>query len=110
MVALTTTKIFYYTLFLFLHSQPIFVLSCCMQTKKLIYNFSSLGFIQFINFLLSLVVIPHVIRKVGTNGFGIIAVAQVVIFYLSVLTDYGFNQTATREITLNKNDIKKISR
>ena len=88
----------------------IFVSSSCMQTKKLIYNFSSLGFIQFINFLLSLIVIPHVIRKVGANGFGIIAVAQVVTFYLSVLTDYGFNQTATREITLCKNDIQKISR
>jgi len=81
-----------------------------MQSKKLIYNFSSLSFIQFINFLLSMIVIPHVIRKVGADGFGIIAVAQVVIFFLSVLTDYGFNQTATRQITLSRNDMGKISR
>ena len=80
------------------------------QSKKLIYNFSSLGFIQIISFLLSLVVIPHVIRRVGTEGFGVITVAQVVIFYLAVLTDYGFNQTATREIALVKTDAQKVSK
>ncbi len=80
------------------------------QRHKLIYNFSSLGLIQVTNFLLSLLVIPFVIRRVGADGFGVIAVAQVVVFYLSVLTDYGFNQTATKDIALYKNDNLKISR
>ena len=80
------------------------------QRRKLIYNFSSLGLIQVTNFLLSLLVIPFVIRRVGADGFGVIAVAQVVVFYLSVLTDYGFNQTATKDIALYKNDKLKVSR
>jgi len=80
------------------------------QRNNLIYNFSSLSFIQIVNFLLSLIVIPHVIRNVGADGFGVIAVAQVVMFYLAAFTDYGFNQTATRDIAVNKSDNQKVSR
>src|SRR5262245_43311757 len=74
------------------------------------FNFSSLGFIQVSNFALSLLVIPYVIRKIGADGFGVIAVAQVVIFYLSVTADYGFNRTAIRDIALFKSDQTKISK
>src|ERR1043166_5789302 len=80
------------------------------QRNNLIYNFSSLSFIQIANFLLSLIVIPHVIRNVGADGFGVIAVAQVVMFYLAAFTDYGFNQTATKDIAVNKSDNQKVSR
>ena len=78
--------------------------------NKLLYNFSSLSLIQAANFILSLVVIPYVVRKVGADGFGIIAVAQVVIFYLSAITDYGFNRTATRDIAIYKTNPEKISK
>ena len=80
------------------------------KKNKLIYNFFSLGIVQAIIALLQLVVIPHVIKKIGADGFGVIAVAQVVMFYLSAVTDYGFNQTATRDIALYRADRKEISR
>ncbi len=80
------------------------------ERHSLLYNFSSLGIIQVANFLLSLVVIPYVIRIVGADGFGVIAVAQVMMFYLSVTVDYGFNRTAIRDIALYKNDHARISR
>lgn len=79
------------------------------QKNRLFRNFSSLGIIQVANFLLSLVVIPFVVRRVGADGFGIIAVAQVVVFYLSVLTDYGFNRTAIRDIAIYRHEKGKIS-
>jgi polysaccharide transporter, PST family len=77
---------------------------------KLLYNFSSLSFIQVANFILSLLVIPFVVRKIGADGFGSVAVAQAVMIYLAVITEYGFNQTATREVALYKDDKEKISR
>ena len=80
------------------------------MANRLLYNFSSLGFIQAANFLLSLVVIPYLLRIIGADGFGVIAVAQVVIFYLAVMTDYGFNRTAIRDIALYKSDREKTSR
>lgn len=77
---------------------------------KLLYNFSSLGLIQVANFLLSLVVIPYVISTVGVDGFGVIAVAQVLTFYLSVIADYGFSRTAIRDVALYKDDKARLSR
>jgi PST family polysaccharide transporter len=80
------------------------------QKIKLIYNFSSLSFIQATHFLLSVIVIPYVIRKVGATGFGVVTIAQVVMFHLAVLTEYGFNQSATRDIALSRSDNFKISK
>lgn len=80
------------------------------QRYSLLYNFSSLGIIQVSSFLLSLIVIPYVLRIVGADGFGVIAVAQVLMFYLSVITDYGFNRTAIRDIAIYKNDKTKTSK
>ena len=79
------------------------------KTNKLFYNFFSLGAVQAISSLIQLIVIPHVISKIGVDGFGVVAVAQVVMFYFSAFTDYGFNQTATRDIALYKTDQQKVS-
>jgi O-antigen/teichoic acid export membrane protein len=80
------------------------------KNNKLVYNFFSLGFVQAINSSLQLLVIPYVIKTIGTDGFGVIAVAQVLMFYLSTFTDYGFTQTATRNIAINKTSPEKVSR
>lgn len=79
-----------------------------MGNSRLLVNFFSLGIVQAASSLLQLIVIPFVIIRVGTDGFGVIAVAQVVMFYLTAVTEYGFNQTATREIALNREDPQKV--
>jgi polysaccharide transporter, PST family len=78
--------------------------------NKLLSNFIALSIVQGTNFLLPLLVMPYVINKIGAGGFGIIAVAQVVMVYLSTISDYGFNLTATRDIALYKDDHLKISK
>jgi PST family polysaccharide transporter len=78
--------------------------------RKLFSNFIALGIVQGTNFLLPLIVMPYVIKKVGADGFGVIAVAQVVMIYLSAISDYGFNLTATRDIAIHRNDRLKISK
>ncbi|HEX7845608.1 MAG TPA: oligosaccharide flippase family protein [Chitinophagaceae bacterium] len=80
------------------------------KPHTVLYNFSSLGLLQVANFLLSLVVIPYVLRVVGADGFGVIAVAQVLIFYLSVTADYGFSRTAIRDVALYREDKQRISK
>ena len=69
---------------------------------KLFSNFFSLSIIQGTNFLIPLVVMPHVIQRIGVASFGMVSVAQIIMVYLSTISDYGFNLTATREIALNK--------
>lgn len=80
-----------------------------LNIRQLFRNFFSLGSAQVAGSLLQLLIIPFVIRKIGIENFGIIAVAQVIMFYLGTLTDYGFNQTATREVSLNRTDNKTLS-
>jgi PST family polysaccharide transporter len=53
---------------------------------------------------------PVVIRRIGADQFGVISVAQVVMIFLSTLSDYGFNLTATRDIALYKSDRQRVSR
>lgn len=79
------------------------------KKNKLLYNFFSLGAVQAISSLIQLIVIPHVISKIGVDGYGVIAVAQVVMFYLAAFTDYGFNQTATRDIALYRTGHTRVS-
>jgi PST family polysaccharide transporter len=79
------------------------------KKNKLIYNFFSLGIVQAITSLLQLIIIPYVISKIGVDGFGVVAVAQVVMFYLSAFTEYGFSQTATRDISIHRDNQLMIS-
>ena len=68
-----------------------------MKTK-LFKNFFSLGGIQALNLLIPLLISPFVISKVGLPVFGLISIAQVAAGYGNILTNYGFQVTAVREI------------
>ncbi|MEO6490732.1 MAG: oligosaccharide flippase family protein [Ferruginibacter sp.] len=79
------------------------------NNKKLFTNFIALSIVQGTNFLLPLLVMPFVIKRIGADGFGVVAVAQVVMIYISTLSDYGFNLTATRDVALFNQDHQKTS-
>jgi Membrane protein involved in the export of O-antigen and teichoic acid len=78
--------------------------------RKLFSNFISIGLVQGINSFLPLLVMPFVISKIGADGFGVVVVAHVVMIYLSSVSDYGFNLTATRDIALHKQDNLSVSK
>src|SRR5688572_4488570 len=80
------------------------------KKNRIINNFLSLGAVQATSSIIQLIVIPHVISKIGVDGFGAVAVAHVVMLILSGFTDYGFNQTAIRDISLNRNNLSVISK
>jgi PST family polysaccharide transporter len=80
-----------------------------VHKKKILNNFFSLGIVQVINALLQLLVIPPVIARIGMENYGVVAVAQVLMFYMATFTDYGYNQTATREVSLNRDNPQLLS-
>jgi PST family polysaccharide transporter len=58
---------------------------------------------------LPLVIFTYLVRVLGTDKIGLIAFAQALIQYFVVLTDYGFNLTASRDIAIYKENSLKIS-
>ncbi|WP_170866206.1 flippase [Pontibacter flavimaris] len=77
--------------------------------KPLVSNFLSLGLIQVANFLLSIATFPYIVRVIGVERFGVITLLQTIMLYFVVLTDYGFNLSATKDISTNRNDKTRIS-
>src|SRR4051812_10374668 len=77
--------------------------------KNLFSNFISLSVLQVVGFALPLIVLPYLIKVLGIEKFGLVFFAQALISYFMVFTDYGFNLSATREISVNRDDKEKIS-
>lgn len=66
--------------------------------RILLENFASLSVLQVVGCILTLITVPYLVRVLGPEKFGLITFAQAFITYLIILTDYGFNLSATRKI------------
>lgn len=66
--------------------------------------------LQGINYLAPLFAIPYLVRVLGADQFGVLAYAQAFVQFFVVLTEYGFNFSATRQVALQPHDSKANAR
>ena len=83
-------------------------ISSLKNNTALLKNISYLGVVQGLNYILPLITLPYLVRVIGVEKFGVISLATAVISFFLVITDYGFNYTATREVALNKNNNEEL--
>ena len=76
--------------------------------QRLFSNFLSLSILQWVNYVLPLVTFPYLIRVLGVEMFGLLALATALISYFNVVVDYGFNLTAVHDIATYSNSRKKV--
>lgn len=73
-------------------------------------NVLSLFGIQAALLVAPLLAIPYLVRVLGPDRFGRVALAQALIGYFVLLTDYGFNLSATRQASAARHDEALLSR
>lgn len=79
------------------------------EKKRFLKNFSSLATLQGLNYILPLITLPYLVMTLGADKFGLLAFATAITGYFIVLTDYGFNFTATRDIKSYRDQPYKIN-
>lgn len=78
------------------------------EQKVLVQNFSYMSILQLINLVIPLITYPYLIKTLGKDIYGIIIYAQAIMAYFVVFVNFGFNISATKEISLNRNDKSKV--
>ncbi len=85
------------------------VKSIVKKNRILIGNFSYLSAMQVFTLLIPLATYPYLIRVLGKEIYGVIVFSQAIIGYFVLVVSYGFNTSATKDISIYRNNKLKLS-
>ncbi|WP_314065808.1 flippase [uncultured Vagococcus sp.] len=81
-----------------------------IRNSKFVVNFFSLASVQLLNYVLPLITMPYLVLVLGIENYGLVGFAQAVMQYFILVTDYGFNITATQQISVNRDKPGRIEK
>lgn len=82
-----------------------------LEKKNIFKNFTAMGIIQILNYVIPFVTLPYLSRILAVDKFGLIFFAQAIMDYFTRFVDFGFNQSGVRELSINrdyKENVDKI--
>ena len=78
--------------------------------KQIIENFFSLSILNALNVLLPLITLPYILHVVGKANYGAYSYVYTVLQYVILFSTYGFNFSATKQISQCRDDKDAVSR
>ncbi len=73
-------------------------------------NFVALSFLNGIYMLSPLILIPYLIRTIGSEAYGIYIFSWTFIYYFIFIVNYGFDFTSTKSIAIHAENREEISK
>ena len=77
--------------------------------KSFFKNLSYLTLIQISNTLVPLLVIPYITKIISPDNFGSLEFSRVYCYYFTIAINYGFDLTATRQISIHRENVGKVN-
>ncbi len=79
------------------------------EKKTVAKNYGALVILQSLNYLLPLLIIPFLERRLGLEKFGLFVLSQYLMGFCVAAADFGFNVTATRQVSIIKSQNQDYS-
>jgi len=77
--------------------------------KNIIHNLGYLSTLQFVTIIVPLLTIPYLLKILGKETYGLLIFSNTIVSYFLVLINFGFNLSATKDISIHRFDKKKLS-
>lgn len=78
--------------------------------KTQLHNFGYLSILQFLSLALPLLTYPYLIRVLGASLYGKVVFAQAAMAYFSIIINYGFNISGTKDVSVYRDDESRLSK
>ncbi|WP_414468859.1 flippase [Methanobacterium sp. ACI-7] len=78
--------------------------------KRITTNILSLFSLQGFTYILPLITFPYLTRVLGPEKYGLIAFATAFVAYFQIFVEYGFGLSATRQISINRDNEAQLSK
>lgn len=79
------------------------------KDNKVLSNYIYLLLIQGTNFILPLITFPYLVRTLHLEKYGVVMMAGSLMVFMNIFVDFGFNISATREVSIMRNNKNKLS-